>query len=110
VGGYSSADTDEQAIEESFDGFARSARKIGGERGWRAFTREGFMREAGPSGSTYVGSPESVARKIATTVKTLRLNRFDLNYATPSDHPERLMRSIELYGTTVIPLVRDMLA
>lgn len=113
VGAYSSgyiADTDGQAMEEAFDGYARSARKIGGERGWSAFTREGFIRDCGPGGSTYVGSPESVARKIANTVRTLGLNRFDLNYGTPSDSPERLLRSIELYGTKVIPLVRDLLA
>lgn len=113
VGAYSAgyvAETDEQAMEDSFEGFSRSARRIGGERGWRAFTKEGFIRECGPEGSTYVGSPESVALKIVNAVKTLRLDRFDLNYATASDSPQKLLRSIELYGTQVIPLVRDMLA
>lgn len=56
-----------------------------------------------------MGSPESVARKIVNTVRTLRLDRFDLNYATASDSPEKLLRSIELYGTEVIPRARDML-
>lgn len=112
VGAYSAgyiADTDEQALEEAFDGFARTARQIGGERGWQMFTRERFMQDAGPQGSTYVGSPETVARKIANTVQTLGLDRFDLNYATASSNPDRLQRSIEFYGTKVIPLVREML-
>jgi alkanesulfonate monooxygenase SsuD/methylene tetrahydromethanopterin reductase-like flavin-dependent oxidoreductase (luciferase family) len=56
-----------------------------------------------------VGSPETVARKIATTAKALGLSRFDLKYsAGPLPH-EKLMRSIELYGKNVIPLVRNLL-
>lgn len=113
VGAYSSghiADTDEQALEEAYDGFARSARRIGGERGWQAFTRQRFLQALGPDGSTYVGSPETVARKIAATVQTLRLSRFDLNYGTGPSSPDQLLRSIELFGTKVVPLVREMIA
>jgi hypothetical protein len=51
-----------------------------------------------------------VARKIAATAKALGLSRFDLKYsAGPLPH-ERLMRCIALYGTRVVPLVRDLLA
>ena len=61
-------------------------------------------------GSLYVGSPETVAGKIARTARALGLARFDMKYsAGPLPH-DRLMRSIELYGSKVIPLVRDMLA
>ena len=61
-------------------------------------------------GALYVGSPETVARKIAATVQQLGVQRFDLKYASgPMPHPQ-LMRSIELYGTKVMPLVRDMLS
>ncbi|MEA4944431.1 MAG: LLM class flavin-dependent oxidoreductase [Propionicimonas sp.] len=113
VGAYSSghiADTDEQALEEAYQGFAKSARRIGGERGWREFTREQFLHAIGPDGSTYVGSPQTVARKIAATVRTLRLSRFDLNYATGPSSPDQLLHSIELFGTKVIPLVRELVA
>jgi hypothetical protein len=51
-----------------------------------------------------------VARKIAATVKTLGLARFQLKYsAGPLPHA-RLMTCIELYATKVVPLVREMLA
>ena len=60
-------------------------------------------------GSLYVGSPETVARKIATTVKSLGVSRFDMKYsAGPLSH-DKMMQSIELYGTKVIPLVRSIL-
>jgi len=83
--------------------------KIGAERGWSPMTRADFEREI-EHGSLYVGSPETVARKIAGTVKALGVSRFDIKYsAGPLSH-EKMMRSIELYGRKVIPLVRDMLA
>ena len=61
-------------------------------------------------GSLYVGSAETVARKIAKTVKTLGLSHFDMKYATGPMPHEQLMESIRLYGEEVIPMVRDILA
>jgi alkanesulfonate monooxygenase SsuD/methylene tetrahydromethanopterin reductase-like flavin-dependent oxidoreductase (luciferase family) len=81
--------------------------KIGGERGWPPMSRAEFEREIA-HGSLYVGAPETVARKIAATVKAIGAARFDMKYsAGPLSH-EKMMRSIELYGRKVMPLVRDM--
>ncbi|OZA90449.1 MAG: luciferase, partial [Azorhizobium sp. 39-67-5] len=60
-------------------------------------------------GSFYVGSPETVAKKIAATVTALGIDRFDLKYSGGPIPHAQLMRCVELYGTRVIPLVRDML-
>ena len=68
-----------------------------------------FEREV-DGGSLYVGSPETVARKIADTVRTLGLDRFDLKYSNGPLPHELSMRAIEHYGARVVPLVRDMLA
>ena len=66
-----------------------------------------FEREIA-HGSLYVGSPETVARKIAATVTTLGASRFDMKYsAGPLPHA-KMMRCIELYGRKVAPLVREM--
>lgn len=103
------ADTDDQAREELWPDYKAMRDRIGKERGWPPMGRGEFVREA-EQGSLYVGSPETVARKIAATVKTLGVSRFQLKYsAGPLPH-EKLMRSIELYGRRVVPLVRDMLA
>jgi probable LLM family oxidoreductase len=103
------ADSDEQAREELWPEYKEMRDRIGRERGWPPMGREEFLREA-EHGSLYVGSPETVARKIAATVKALGISRFQLKYsAGPLPH-ERLMRSIELYATRVAPMVRDMLA
>lgn len=102
-------ETDEQAREEMFADYKRMRDRIGAERGWPPMGRAEFEQEV-DHGSLYVGSPETVARKIAATVRTLGLSRFQMKYsAGPLPH-ETMMRSISLYGEKVIPLVRDMLA
>jgi probable LLM family oxidoreductase len=103
------AETDTQAREELWPDYKVMRDRIGKERGWPPMGRDEFVQEA-DHGSLYVGSPETVARKIAATVKALGLARFQLKYsAGPLPH-EKLMTSIELYGRKVVPMVREMLA
>lgn len=103
------AETDERAREEFFTDYKRMRDRIGGERGWPPMNRAEFDQEI-DFGSLYVGSPETVARKIAATVKALDAARFQMKYsAGPLSH-DRLMGCIELYGRRVVPLVHEMLA
>lgn len=103
------ADTDEQAHDELWPDYKIMRDRIGADRGWPPMSMGEFDQEVA-AGSLYVGSPETVARKIAATAKTLGISRFDLKYsAGPLPHG-KLMRCVELYGTRVIPMVRDMLA
>jgi probable LLM family oxidoreductase len=104
------ADTDEQAKEELWPHYAGLMNRIGAERGWSPIGRAHFELAAGPEGALYVGSPETVAEKIAATVRALGLSRFDLKYSNGTLPHEAVMKSIELYGTRVVPLVREMLA
>ena len=101
------AETDTQAREELFADYKRMRDKIGAERGWPPMSRADFEREI-EHGSLYVGSPETVARKVTATVKIFGLSRFTMKYsAGPLSH-ERMMRCIDLYGRKVMPLVREM--
>ena len=104
------ADTDEEAKEQAWPHYEVMHNRIGAERGWGPTNRAQFELQVGAQGSLYVGSPETVARKIADTAKLLGLRRFDMKYSMGQLPHEAMMRSIELYGTKVIPLVRDMLA
>jgi alkanesulfonate monooxygenase SsuD/methylene tetrahydromethanopterin reductase-like flavin-dependent oxidoreductase (luciferase family) len=83
--------------------------RIGAERGWSPMTRAAFDYE-GDHGSLYVGAPETVARRIATTAKALGISRFHMKYSAGMLSHQKIMRCIELYGREVIPLARDMLA
>jgi len=104
------AATDEQAKEELWPHYAAMMNRIGRERGWAPRDRADFEREAGPDGALYVGAPETVAMKIVGTVKALGVSRFDLKYSNGTLPHDALMKSIELYGTEVVPRVRRFLA
>jgi probable LLM family oxidoreductase len=101
--------TDEEGREELWPHYAGLMTRIGAERGWPPLTRAHYDREAGPEGALCVGSPETVARKIAATVQALGLSRFDMKYSNGTLPHEAQMRSIELYGTQVVPRVRELL-
>ncbi len=103
------ADTDAQAKEEFWPDYKKMRDRIGGERGWGPMSRDEFDREVS-HGALFLGSPETVARKIAATTKALGIARFDMKYSAGALSHEKLMQCIELYGRKVIPLVRDMLA
>lgn len=103
------ADSDEQAREELWPHFAVQRERIGRERGWPPPTREEFEAAAGPEGAVYVGSPQTVADKIVRNTRILGIDRFDLKFSNGTLPHEKLMRSIELYGTEVAPLVHAAL-
>jgi probable LLM family oxidoreductase len=103
------AETDEKAREELWPDYKKMRDRIGAERGWPPLQRAEFEREA-ESGSLYLGSPETVARRIAATVKALKLARFDMKYSAGTLSHDKMMRCIELYGTKVMSLVREMVA
>ena len=102
------ADTDAQARELLFPHFKVNRDRIGRERGWPPVSRAEFESEA-DAGALFVGSPETVARRIADTVTVLGLQRFDLKYANGPMPHEHLLRAIELYGTEVVPRIRALL-
>lgn len=103
------AASDEAAAEQIWPHYKAMFDRIGSERGWPPVTPDRFMAEV-QHGSLYVGSPETVARKIAAAVEALGVQRFDMKYATGPMPHHQLMEGIRLYGERVIPMVREMLA
>ena len=103
------ADTDEQAVEEAFPLFKKAMDKVGESRGWQPMTKQHFMNEV-KFGSMYVGSPETVAKKIARAMSRIGVNRFDMVYGFGPVKASARKHMVELYGTEVIPRVRELLA
>lgn len=103
------AATDAIARDEAYPGYKALHDRIGRERGWSPVSRAQFDAEV-DGGSMYVGSVETVAQKIAATAKVLGLSRFDMKYSMGTMPHDAMMRSIELYGTEVMPMVRALLA
>jgi probable LLM family oxidoreductase len=103
------ADTDEEAREIFWPHYETAFGRIGRERGFAAPSPQGFVEEI-EHGALAVGSPETVARKIARTATALDLDRFDLKYTSGAVPHSRLMHSIRLYGERVVPRVRELVA
>ena len=102
--------SDERAREEFWPRYLEVIRRYSRIRGFAVPTEESFTYEIGPQGALYVGSPETVAQKIAQNLTALDANRFDLKYGMGGLSHQTLMTNIELYGTRVIPRVRELLA
>jgi probable LLM family oxidoreductase len=102
------ARTDEEAKEQLWPHYRQLIAKLGRERGWAPMTRAQFDAET-KHGALYVGSPETVAQRIAETVRTLGADRFDLKYGSGPLPHELMMTSIELYGSAVKPRVLELL-
>jgi alkanesulfonate monooxygenase SsuD/methylene tetrahydromethanopterin reductase-like flavin-dependent oxidoreductase (luciferase family) len=103
------AATDEEAVRIQWPKYQEQFARIGEERGWSPPTYEHFLAEV-DHGSMYVGSPETVARRIAEVVRALDLSRFHLHYAIGRIPHEQRMAMIDLFGREVIPRTRELLA
>ncbi|MEV7631011.1 LLM class flavin-dependent oxidoreductase [Microbacterium sp. NPDC089318] len=103
------AETDEQARALTHDGWLAMRTRLGQERGWPPPAVGDFEREI-ESGALYIGSPETVAPKVVATLRTLKVDRFDLKYDQSGITHAAMLDSIGLYGEKVVPMVKDMLA
>ena len=104
------AGTDEQAREEFWPAYRDIITRLGPSRGFPVPSRDFYEREVGPRGALHVGSPETVAQKIAANLPLLGASRFDLKHGMPGMSQTSLLSSIELFGTRVVPRVREVLA
>ncbi len=102
------ADTDQEAAETLWPHHREIMTRIGAERGWPPMSRGQYDSEV-RDGALHVGSPETVALKIAATMKALGATRFQLKYAGGTTPHAALMKCIELYGTKVAPRVRELM-
>jgi probable LLM family oxidoreductase len=103
------ARTDEEARDIQWPYWRELYEASSRERGWAPPTLRQFEAEIA-GGSLYVGSPETVATKLAAVIQTLGLSRFDLVNGLGAVPHEHKMATIELYGREVIPRVRELLA
>ena len=104
------AATDDEAREQLYPHQAELYTRIGRERGWGPYSRLAFEQAASPQGALFVGSPETVAQKIAWAVRTLGLSRFQLKYSVGALPHEQRMESVRLYGEEVVPRVRELMS
>ena len=102
------AETDDEAAELWWQYWKPLVETLGKERGFYAPTRERYDAEL-EGGALFVGSPETVARKIVRVARALKLSRFDLKYDILNLPVAARRQTIELLGREVAPRVAELL-
>ncbi len=102
------AESREQAMNDYFPGYAETFTRIGKERGWPPVTRAQFDAQTGPTGALLVGGPTEVAEKILRHAEALGgISRFTFQMDNAGLSHEKLLKSIELIGKYIIPMVGE---
>ncbi|MBN4083694.1 LLM class flavin-dependent oxidoreductase [Mycoplasma sp. CSL10137] len=100
-------ETDEIAAQKYWHPVKLFVDRIASERPhWTELTKERYERMIGPDGAVFVGSPETVAKKIISVIETVELNRFLIHLPVGSMDHKDIMNSIRLFGEKVAPIVR----
>jgi probable LLM family oxidoreductase len=100
------ANSSKEALDDYYPGYAETFTRIGKERGWPPVTRPHFDAQNGPRGALLVGGPEEIAEKIKRHSESLGgISRFTFQMDNAALPHHKLMRSIELIGHRVMPLV-----
>jgi probable LLM family oxidoreductase len=104
------ADTDQQASDDFFPGYAEAFTKIGRERGWPPVTRQQFEAVRGRTGALLASEPEVVVDKILRMNEALGgIARLSFQMSVAALPHAKLMHAIELLGTRVAPALRKSL-
>jgi len=102
------AETTEKAVADFYPGYAEAFTRIGRERGWPPVTRPHFDAQNGLRGALLVGGSEEIAEKILRHSEALGgISRLTFQMDNAGLSHEKLMESIELIGSKVIPLVNN---
>jgi probable LLM family oxidoreductase len=101
------ANTTAEAADEFYPGYAEVFTRIGRERGWPPVTRPQYDVQAGRTGALLIGSPEEVAEKILRHSKALGgVSRVTFQMDQAQLPQSKLLKSIELIGERLIPLLK----
>ena len=104
------AETSQAAADEAFPAFKSVMDRIGRERGWLPLERPTFDASRTLRGAAFVGSPQEVVEKILFQHEIFGHHRFLVQFSVGRLPHSSVLRSIELFGTKVAPVVRKELA
>jgi probable LLM family oxidoreductase len=104
------AETSQAAADSFFATYAEVMTQLGRERGWGPMTRDQFDALAGPHGAIAAGSPDQVAEKILYQHEVFGHQRYLMQSSLGAAPHREVLRSIELLGTEVAPIVRAEVA
>lgn len=101
------ADSMDEIMNDYYHRYAHSMNKIGKERGWAgSYSPESFKAGMGPNGALYMGHPEQVTEKLVKTVEMFGIEQYIAHIDVAGPTHTQMMKTIELFGTEVMPAVK----
>lgn len=99
------AETEQQAANEFYPSYERLMNRVGKDRGWSPMSRQQFeyLRNSGP---LVVGSVQQAIDKIMHQYELFQNTRFLAQLVTGSIPHQQVLKTIELLGTRVAPVIR----
>lgn len=99
-------DSKAQLLKEYFPLYAAQMDRIGRDRGWSPYTQMQFEGGMSPEGALFMGDANQVTEKIIETIELFGFTRFIAHIDVGAPSHKQIMKTIELFGTKVIPEVR----
>ncbi|MEK7862357.1 MAG: LLM class flavin-dependent oxidoreductase, partial [Chloroflexota bacterium] len=103
------ADTWQQAVDEAYPAVEVTMNRIGRERGWSPMSRSDFEAASTLRGANFVGTADQLVEKILFQHSIFGHQRFLMQMTVGTMPHQKVMHSIELFGTKVAPAVRAAL-
>lgn len=104
------SETSQQAGDDFYPTYAAMMNNIGRDRGWPALTRGQFEASRSAKGYLMVGSVQQVIDKILYEHELFNHTRFLAQMSVGTIDHKKILRSMELFGTHVAPVVRKEVA
>ena len=97
---------DDNVIEGYFDNYKSQMDRIGESRGWAPYTKMQYDGGRSKDGALFIGNSQEVADKILYVKEIFGLTRFIGHMDIGAPNHDLMMKSIELFGKNVAPIVR----
>lgn len=102
-------DNSNTVADQYFPRYAAQMNRIGKERGWSPYTRDQFEFGRGEEGALIIGEANEAIDKILQLHETLGFTRFAAHMDVGGPSHKDLMKSIEIFGTSIAPAIRKAL-
>jgi len=100
-------DSQQDLSETYFPYYSAQMDRIGRDRGWQPYSKMQFEGGMSPEGALFMGDANQVAEKMIDAISYFGLTRFIAHLDVGGPPHKEMMKAIELYGTKVIPVVRE---
>jgi probable LLM family oxidoreductase len=104
------SDSKDKITNEYYPYYAAQMDRVGRSRGWSPYSIHQFTAGLSSDGALYMGNENEVAEKIHQTIEMFGLTRFVAHMDVGGPTHAQMMKSIELYGNSVIPQVKRALS